>query len=365
MHLGIVFNLYQPSVLDNETFSKIVESSYYPLLKLIKNSKNIGFTLNIPLSTSFLLKERGYGDFLKTVKDLTESEKVELTSCGAYYPLFSTLPKELVEKQIILNEFSLGYYFGKDKGFEGEDAILIKNINGFYPPDLSIDNNLLQILESLNYKWVLVDEANLLNTDSEASVFVLPEKNIKLVVPSKNLTSMIISKKSTDNLDIISRILATFENQEEIVLNFDAQYFGFEFNDGIFLLDSILENLRQKGIRITTISNILSKAGEEALPGLQSKSIDTSVIESFPKQFNTLLATQAPLTNVSLPKESDITIDTLPVWDSQYVSKVKNAELGDKLLKNNLYMQCMSYSQIDQNLKDRYLKLYEELGISA
>ncbi len=149
------------------------------------------------------------------------------------------------------------------------------------------------------------------------------------------------------------------------MLNFDAQYFGFEFNDGIFLLDSILENLRQKGIRITTISNILSKAGEEALPGLQSKSIDTSVIESFPKQFNTLLATQAPLTNVSLPKESDITIDTLPVWDPQYVSKVKNAELGDKLLKNNLYMQCMSYSQIDPNLKDRYLKLYSELGISA
>lgn len=76
----------------------------------------------------------GYYEWIDDVKNLYDNERVELVGSGAYHPLLTQLPIELMEDQIILNEKGLGYYFGSRKDFEGSPAIMLKDVKGFFPP---------------------------------------------------------------------------------------------------------------------------------------------------------------------------------------------------------------------------------------
>jgi predicted glycosyl hydrolase (DUF1957 family) len=204
--------LYQPVTQERGFFNAIYSSCYYPLLKLIKNKKDFRVTLNTPLSLLQQMDAYGHSDWIELLKDLVSNEKIELMGSAAYHPLLTKIPQQIAEEEIILNEYGLGYYLGRRSGFEGEPSILIKDLNGFFPPELAVNQNLITSLCSLGYKWVIADE---LAVPKGPGIYELKEENIKLVIRSRDLSNAISFKRDSD----ISEIKGMLNGDKVIVLD--------------------------------------------------------------------------------------------------------------------------------------------------
>lgn len=266
MKLALMLHLYQPEIQEAAIVKNIAETCYLPLIKLIKKRKELNLTLNIPLSLLSKMEDSGYNSWIADVKDLHKSGRVELTGTGAYHPLITSLPTHLAEQQIILQEYGLGYYFGQHTGFEGETAVLIKEVTGFFPPELAVNNTIVNQLDALGYDWVLVDETGLPPEVENATVYSMAS-DIKLVKRNRNLSNLLSFQRSSDP----TLFMESFKNQEltDVVIALDGEAFGHHNHDGILLLDAILDELEKDNILTAKVSEIV----------VASQSVEISSIE--------------------------------------------------------------------------------------
>lgn len=154
--ISFLLDLYQPFPQEEHVFRKVTEECYIPLLKFLKIHKGLNFTLNTPLSLLEQMDKYGYSDWLRTLKELYTAEEIDVIGSAAYHPFLTTIPQELVEEQIVLNEYGVGYYLGSHKDFEGNPAIQIRNMRGFLSPEGDINDKLIGVLDDFGYEWVVV-----------------------------------------------------------------------------------------------------------------------------------------------------------------------------------------------------------------
>lgn len=255
-----MLHLYQPVLQDEETFKKISHECYFPLVKYLKNHKNINCTLNIPLSLLEQMDKYGYSHWISDIKGLVDSERVELTGSAAYHPLLTKFSDDIVEEQIILNECAQGYYFGKNKDFDGEDAFVIKNLNGFFPPELAVNSQVVDTLEGLGYSWFVCEGAAVSDRFGAGGLYKIGDKNILGVVRNRNLSNLISFKRSLDISDIIQEL----HKSNYCVVVFDAEFLGHHYADGFAVLDAVLSYLGKNNGEISTISDYVSAMSEYA-----------------------------------------------------------------------------------------------------
>lgn len=246
MRLALLLHLYQPPIQSEENLRKIAHECYLPLIKFLKNNKTINCTLNIPLSLLEQMDRYGYSLWIKEIRELIDSERVEITGSAAYHPLLTKFSDEIVEEQVILNEYAQGYYFGKNKGFEGEDAFVVKNMNGFFPPELAVNSRVVEVLDRLGYEWFLCDE-----TAVEKGYGVYQLGNILCVVRNRNLSNLISFKRDLDTKDLYDEM----NKCQYCVVALDAEFFGHHFSDGFMILDSVVEYINKTKGEFTTISD--------------------------------------------------------------------------------------------------------------
>ena len=153
-----MINLYQPPTKDAGQIEQFVQSCCIPLIKILKKNKKIKIYICIPLSTLELLDNFGHREIISDLKRLYEGDKIQLTGTTAYYSLLTGLPEGMVQKQIILNEYGLGYYLGARQGFEGEASIMIKDLDTFLPPEFEIDEKISDVVKELGYKEVFSEK---------------------------------------------------------------------------------------------------------------------------------------------------------------------------------------------------------------
>lgn len=180
--VGLLINLYQPPTRDESQIQQFVQNCCFPLIKLLKKNKKIKVFVCIPLSTLELLDKYGYKDVILGLKDLYDADKIQLTSTTAYYSFLIDLSKDMLQKQIILNEYGLGYYFGARQGFEGEASIMIRDLDTFFPPEFETTEEINDVIQELGYKEVFSDKNPIfyidLSTESVELVEELLEESI-------------------------------------------------------------------------------------------------------------------------------------------------------------------------------------------
>ncbi|MFZ5424177.1 MAG: hypothetical protein ACOZAO_00040 [Patescibacteria group bacterium] len=254
MNIAFLFHLYQPITQDELVVRKVMEESYAPLLKLLKSKKNVKFTFNIPLSLVQQLNAYGYNEWISQVKELLEAGRLELVGSGAYHPLLSKLTAPLVTKEIILNEYGLGYYFGRDTDFEGDPSILVRDLNGFFPPELAINKKVLKQLKELSYSWVLLDESAIPTSfngkdGTRYGVYLDKDTELLLAVRNRTLSNVLSFKRDLDTKNLHD----VFTSSSIIAL--DGEFFGHHYKEGIYLLDIFLEELLDKKVQIISVGD--------------------------------------------------------------------------------------------------------------
>jgi len=268
VNIGFILHLYQPPTQAEHVFKQICVESYLPLLKLIKNKPNYKFTLNVPLSLLEQMDKYGYKDWLKDLRDLYESERVEIVGCSAYHSLLTKTPEKLAEQGIILNEFGLGYYLGSRQGFEGEESILVKNLRGFFPPELCLNENVINMVSNLGYDWLIADRC-LVPQDQTLmlgqNIYKLKDTASLLVVRDTEISNLFSFKRDSFSDDIIDKFHKRSETADSVVIALDAEAFGHHNREGMFLLEDIADKLLRLGNNLTTISELVSDSPRDQI----------------------------------------------------------------------------------------------------
>lgn len=367
MNLAFLLHLYQPPVQEGRTIKGLVESCYAPLFKTIKNKPGLKLTVNLPLSLTHQLHSLGYQDLLKMVRELYEAERIELTSTAAYHPLLTKLPRIPAQNEIMLNEYGLGYYFGKDKGFEGEEAIMLKNVVGFFPPEMAVSMEVLDLAGSMGYDWMIADESALpLGTEDRGlhCLYEVSGYKTKVVVRNRHLSNLIAFKRDTQIDEIIEEIINLGREDRDIVISLDGETFGHHFDEGIFLFGSLAETLTLNHIHLMTVSELVDENKPKVLQSVLESSwgaddahmaegniyplwdIEGNVLQRlFWELYEGAVSSYSydmDNRSISAPGSS---LETLSIWDPSELEKVGDLNLKNELFKQVLLLQCFHSDQ--------------------
>ncbi len=228
--LGIVLHLYQPYAQIESVFKRVTAECYIPLINYIKSTKT-KLTLNIPLSTLEQFEKYGYTEVLKDLKNLYDGEIIELTGTGAYHPLLTRIPLDYAENQILLQEYGLGYFFGSHGAQDEAKQTQLKDINGFFPPELAFNPALTPVLDAMGYQWVLVEDIAVENNLNRPNTFFkLKDFNITFVCRNSFLSNLLSFKRDTDGNSISNHVINTLNSavSQTLVIAFDAECLGHQ-----------------------------------------------------------------------------------------------------------------------------------------
>ncbi len=366
VNLAFLLHIYQPPVQENRTVEDITKSSYLPLLKTIKNSRDLRITLNIPLSLSYLLHATGSDETNELIRELFEAEKMELTSCGAYHPLLTRLPDSLVEREIVLNERGLGYYYGKDRGFEGQEALMIKNVTGFFPPEAAINQNLVKKLDSMGYSWVFADDVVIPRDDKYQGydpVHDIEGLDIKLVTRHHGISNMLSFKRYLGVEDLLEQILYLRQEGKDLVLALDGEFFGHHYKEGIFLLETLVAEFNSLGIKLVTVKELVDAADGVPLKEVRESSWGASLEQieegniyplwdAWGNELHKLLweVQRRVIEDSENDKGIDIKDDqgmfeTFPLWDLERLGKMGDVGIKNEIYQNILLLQSLHSDQ--------------------
>lgn len=362
MEAAFLLHLYQPPTQDEEVFRQITSECYIPLIKLIKEKKNASFTLNIPLSTMEQMDRYGYEGWINDVKELVETEQVELTGCAAYHPLLTKIPTDLVYKQIILNEYGLGYYFGAHQGFEGEPSILIRDLLGFFPPELAINMDVLKVVDDLGYEWVIADKPAVKEyfdaTNDRSGLFTINTINPILIVRDTNFSNLLSFKRDSDIDNVISYINKYFYDNNPNVFVLDAEVFGHHNKDGIYLLEQIIDNLEEKEIKIMTISNIIKEKNTQNIVEIRESTWGESIDEEslvYPYWHDEKIEIHNILWNLQEEiikhymkktyKKDYEGLENIPFWKKETLNEIKEKKLRKEIESEVLVNKSLQSDQ--------------------
>jgi predicted glycosyl hydrolase (DUF1957 family) len=148
-YINLFFHIYQPPLQNAQVLSEIVQESYNPLTRQIREFRDLKFTLNINYSLVELLNN-GFPEILANIRKAHENGNLELTTTGAYHPIFPLIPEEEVKRQLEIN-------------VSGIRRLLAPSFDpkGVFPPEMAFDGNLVPMFKSLGYEWTIADDSNL------------------------------------------------------------------------------------------------------------------------------------------------------------------------------------------------------------
>lgn len=274
MKVALLLHLYQPPQQNAHVVHEIAKSSYLPLLKLLKQKKDLKLTINVPLSLLEWFEKEKIETFMPDLKNLIASGRVEIVGCGAYHPILTKFEESEVERQVILNEGGLAYYLGKTAGFEGEPSLMIKGVKGFFPPEMSVSNKVTKVLNELSYEWVAVDEVAV---DKSVAydlnhIHKAEGTDIALAVRNRALSLSLAFKRDSDTKDFMDG-LRYIKNcgHKFVFIALDGETFGHHNKEGIELLENLVGDVLLEKCSFATYSDVVEE--------FRSKK-ETKVVES-------------------------------------------------------------------------------------
>ena len=370
MNLAFVLHLYQPTTQSESAFRAVVAECYLPLLKLLKNKNNCAFTLNVSLGILEQFEKYGYDELLHLLKDLVESEKVELTGSAAYHPLLTKLSEDYVYQQIILDEYALGYYFGSHQGFEGENSILIKNIKGFFSPEMAINKDLIKVLDDLKYEWVLADSSAIVEKKNTC-LYKLGDLHTSIVARDTALSNMLAFKRDSNVDDVVHYIMNDVADQESVVVVLDGETFGHQNKEGILLLELLIEKLHQINVDIVTVSTMIAGTESETIDDINETTwaftpdkpkdiyrfwnINGNEIHSLFWKLHKIVTDPAVLPVINIFEEGN---ETVPIWIPAELKAINNAKYAEII---TLQLEILKSMQSDKFWWASNMTVYDKL----
>lgn len=208
-------HLYQPIQQQPDILNAIIEQSYRPLLKTLSEKSGNTVTLNITGSLLELFDKYGHTDLIDYLKTAVKNNSISLTGSSKYHCFLPMLPSNEIERQIGLNTETLEYYIQKDI-----------SLDGFFPPEMAVSEQLLSQVSELGFKWCLVDSISL-NVTKDLEKLYITDKGLYVLPRDRNMSNLIMSSTFRSSSDVHSWLQGIPSTANScIVSGMDGETFG-------------------------------------------------------------------------------------------------------------------------------------------
>ncbi|MCY3412479.1 MAG: hypothetical protein INQ03_12650 [Candidatus Heimdallarchaeota archaeon] len=220
----VILHAYQPPYPIQEKFvlDKIVEECYRPIAKALKSYPRVKFLLNINASLSEMLEEDAK-DVLRLFNEAAQRGQIEFLNTGAYHPILPLLDdheKDIqLQKNIEINERLIGNSFKP---------------RGFFPPELAVNQQLMEYLAQHDYKFVMIPENSVAVNHQKGIPYIeFQGKKLYLIQRDKSLSNHISFAQDKNNLEgLIKRFTEKAKNRNKpTVFAADIETFGHHHKD--------------------------------------------------------------------------------------------------------------------------------------
>ena len=237
----MALHFYQPPTQDPRVTKSILESCYLPLLRTLSKKSGFGLTLNISGSLLLQLKDLKANEFFELTKSLIRDEKVEIVNSVIYHPLIPLTPNNVVLRQIKKNAQTLKSLLG------------VETTNGFFPPELAVDKNTLNLLDSA---YVFIDE-------SAMEKFPLAKYDSKyLLVNNHDVCDLLRAYPKELHADTVVNLINKNCREENLIVTVnDAELFGHHYSERLQVLSDLLDS---DEIKFITASEAIIRFGNQA-----------------------------------------------------------------------------------------------------
>lgn len=230
-------HFYLPPTSESEIIHEAAKKSYQWLILMAKKNKNFKFTFNISGCLTEMLKNNDYKKLLDDIKNLLSTKQLELADTLAYHPIAPLIPEKEILEQIKINR-----------------QINKENFNimpkGFFLPEMAYSPKVGQLIASLGYKWLILDEIS--HNGERGKIdwnkkYILKNSKLKIIYRSAYWSTDYPPRKIMHHLR---------ENTlpKHIISATDAELYGHRFIDNSNWLQ---QTLAKKEISCLTISDYL------------------------------------------------------------------------------------------------------------
>ena len=222
-------HFYQPPTQKKYWIDRVTSESYLRLVKGLLENPTAKITLNINSILCELWDQNGHYDVLEGLKTLVERGQVELTGSAKFHPLLPKLPKEIIIRQITLNEITLNKYFGVVGPILKNEELRIRNeeltlpaqstksenpkvsnlrLHGFFPPEMAVSSLVLSSVKGAGYDYILADESVVGGNDNrflrEGHIFIDQDSRLTIVCRHRELSLAVAFSKVRTVSELLS-----------------------------------------------------------------------------------------------------------------------------------------------------------------
>lgn len=239
-------HIYQPADQQPDILEAIVAQSYRPIISHLAKTPNIRVTLNVTGALLELFDKYGYKDILEMLKKLSDEGRVEFTGSAKYHAFLPFNEDDDIIRQIKINTDTLKFYIGKNY-----------KQTGFFPPEMGFNPNIVPLVESLGFDWIILDEIALNGTPGTVDytkIYKIKDSKLKVFFRERSLSNLIMSAIVRSPETLKEAMRDDLKSPRYIITAMDGETFGHHRPGLEKMLFNIFET---PDFNLCTISDLL------------------------------------------------------------------------------------------------------------
>ncbi len=251
VYFAFLFHIYQPPVQIPLVIKQIVNESYRPIIKALREHPEAKITLNINGTLTEQLHDFGYEDLLGLITTIASRGQIEFTGSGKFHPLLPLIPEPEIKRQINLNDETNQHFFGK-----------LYHPRGFFPPEMAISEEVLKTVKKAGFEWIVM--SGIANTLPEfpTNHISIHSSGLKLLFRDDYISIDCAFDKINNVETFINRL--KYKNTSEdmyVILAMDGETFGHHVKHAIkdFLIPLFQALPHRDDVKICTVSEIVDR----------------------------------------------------------------------------------------------------------
>lgn len=241
-------HIYQPPTQKREIVEKVAEESYRKILDILTRYPEAKLTMNISSVLTEQLQRYGLTDIIDKLEDLSNHGQIEFTGSAKYHPILPLIPEDEIRRQIRLNEETNRRIIGN-----------AYNPIGFFPPEMCYARKVADVVESLGYRWIIMDEIGYngrLMQASPSMIYRVQDLDLKVFFKERKFSSALTYGRFNAGKDFAraKEVEGKTSQDEYLLTGTDGEIYGHHRKGQERLLEDIFKT---KQFRTLTISELL------------------------------------------------------------------------------------------------------------
>jgi hypothetical protein len=211
-------HIYQPADQQPDILEAIITQSYRPIFTHLRDNPRIKLTLNVTGALLELFDKYGHQDIIDILRNLAKSGQVEFTGSAKYHAFLPFLSADEMRRQIIANTKTMTFYLG--------DSFKPK---GFFPPEMAYKRDILPVIGSLGFEWIILDEIACTGVPGEVDytkIYKIKNSKLDVYFRERRLSNLIMSAivRSPETLE--EAMKDDLKSDRYLVTAMDGETFG-------------------------------------------------------------------------------------------------------------------------------------------